>query len=143
MEFVKQWTKCVNHLTEVYTPSLQPPPIKDRWILCGTRYIYRSNAPVASLDILNAWIDSNEPPKIVGCFFVRENLEEGQGVYEAIPMHLLKGPVVVKRFAERTYYRLGADRDPCNDPKDEYQYHVIFGTCTPELDPDFIYVPEC
>lgn len=143
MEFKKTWTKCTNHLTDVYTPSLQPPPTKDKWILCGTRYIFRSNVPVASIDILNAWVDSSEPPKIVGSFFVRENLEEGSGVYEVIPMHLIKCPVVVKRFAERTYYRLGEGEDHMNDPKNEYQYHVRFGTCDPELDPDFIYVPEC
>ncbi len=142
MEFVKTWTECVNDLTEVYVPFQQLAPVRDEWTFASKRYIYKSLVPVSSVDLLNGWVESSEPPKFVGSFFMRENLEDGKGIYEVIPMSLIKGTIVVKRFVERTYYRVGADKDQLNDPKDQYRYHVEFGTCAPVQDPDFIYFPE-
>ena len=142
MEFKKTWTKCVDNLTEVYTPSLQLPPNREEWILCGKSYTYKSLAPTSTTEVLNAWVESSEEPKIVGSFFIRESLEEGLGTYEAVPISLLKSPIVVKRFVEKTYYMLGGDIDPCFDPKNEHKYHVKFGTCAPEEDHDFTWCPD-
>lgn len=139
MDVVKSWTKCVNDLLELYTPGVMLPPEKDKWRLAKTHYIYKSNAPVSSIEVLNGWVESTEEPKIHDSFFIRENLDRGQGVYEAVPMSLLKAPVLVKRYVVRTYYSLGGNIDPCYDPKNEFQYHVKYVECKPEEDKDYIW----
>lgn len=139
MDVVKSWTKCVNDLIELYTPGVMLPPEKDKWNLANTRYIYRSSAPVSSIEALNGWVESTEEPKICDSFFVRENLDSGHGTYEAIPTSLLKAPILVKRYVVRTYYSLGANHDYCYDPKDEFQYHVKYVECKPEEDKSFVW----
>lgn len=142
MEFVKEWTKCANALTELYTPSLMLPPVKDKWTFHKKYYTYKSLAPMSPVEALNGWVESSECPKVSGSFFVRESLDDNLGTYEAIPMNLLTGPIVVKRYVHRIYYRIGGDIDPCYDPNNAYQYHVIFGECAEELDTDFTWFPD-
>lgn len=142
MKFIKEWTKCVSSLTEVYTPSLMLPPVKAEWTFYKKYYTYKSLAPMSPVEALNGWVESSECPKLSGSFFVRESLDDSLGTYEAIPMSLLTGPIVVKRYVHKIYYRIGGDIDACHDPHNEYPHHVQFGECEGELDTDFTWYPD-
>lgn len=142
MKFAKEWTVCVNSLTEVYTPMAEVPPEKGKWIFTSKRYLYKSVAPISSVDALNTWVESSWQPIIAGSAFIRENLESGSGTFEVIPMSMLKAPILVKRYIVKTFYTLGGDIDMCNDPGKEYAYHVKYAECEPEIDEDFNWLPK-
>ena len=142
LQFEKEWTRCVNDIIETYVPMKDLAPVRDEWILRSQSYIYESYAPICEVECLNKAVRSNHQPFIKGGFFVRESLDDNDGIYEAIPMSILKGPIVVKRLVVRTWYRIGADIDLINDPGKEYNYHIKYGQEAPVLDTSFVWYPQ-
>ena len=138
----KRWHEAYDDIMEAYTPSKQLPPERDSWIQCGKRYLYRSKIQLSALANIDNWVESNDKPMIRGSFFIRENLEDGEGSYEVIPITSIKsGPIVVKRYVAYTYYRLGAPIDPCNNPNGD---KVIVHYCEtePKIDRSFLWNPD-
>lgn len=142
MEFVKTWHKNAQDLTDVYIPGYQCPPTRDEWTYLRAEYTYRSCAPISKLEILNEWIETKSPPRIVGNFFIRDGTGEKAGQFEVIPANLLVAPILVERYIHRIYYKIGADIDPCYDPNNEYPYHIKFGEMEGELDTTFTWKAE-
>ena len=136
----RRWTKCVDLLSEVRDPAYGEP-VKDEWRLCSKQYIYKAFAPTSTVTILNQWAESTVLPRIVGSFFIMESVEDGEGTYAAIPMSLLKGPILVKKIVKKVYYRIGADVDAFNDPKKQHRYHIEFAEMEPEEDKNFVWYP--
>ena len=128
-KIVRRWTKCVDLLSEVRDPAYGEP-VKDEWRLCSKQYTYKALAPTSTVTVLNQWVESTVPPRIVGSFFIMESVEDGEGTYAAIPMSLLKEPILVKKIVKKVYYRIGADFDAFNDPKHQYRYqYAYFRNC--------------
>ena len=136
----KSWTKCVNDLVEVYVPMRDVAPEKDKWTLIDQVVYYESLAPTNR--ILQEWIKSERCPRIEGSFFIRDNVEHGEGVYECIPSNMLVGTILVRRYVANVFYRIGEDRDPVHDPGNEYKYHINYIQCKPRLDKNFIWNPK-
>lgn len=142
MEFVREWNKNVRDLTDVYIPGYQCPPTRNEWTFLREEYTYRSCAPISKIEILNEWVETKTQPSIVGGFFIREGIGKQAGQIEAIPANLLVAPIIVERVVHKIYYRIGADADPCYDPKGEYRYHIKFGEVAGELDTTFKWKAE-
>lgn len=137
----RRWTKCVDLISEVRDPAYGEP-VKDEWRLCSKQYAYKSFVPTSTVSVLNQWTESTVLPRIVGSFFIMESVEDGEGTYAAVPMSLLKEPILVKKLIKKVYYRIGADIDPLNDPEKKHRYHIEFAEMEPEEDKNFVWYPD-